>query len=242
MSSKSPYPVSTNDSLRDPSIKCYWNYPPSAQGQAFTLIELLVVIAVIAVLAALAATGIGAVRKQAAVTKSLHQLQQISHGIQLYTSDNNNTLPGPLFTSIQPRIRSTDTGQLATRIAPYLGYELTNTWQTMDEMIFASWEPHIPPYNPAAGGLSTLMCNWDDYDRTKIPGRPFGYPGSDAWSSSPIRKVQVEDPEKFWLISEQSFQSATGQPFFPTGGKRMFVFMSGRVSLEDPGFYSYKPW
>ncbi|GAB4181652.1 MAG: hypothetical protein Fur0032_22790 [Terrimicrobiaceae bacterium] len=217
-------------------------FPPASSSpplRGITLIELLVVIAIIAVLAALMFPVINRIIAASDSAKSIHQLRSVGVGILLYANDNDNTLPGPLFTSIQPRFRQSDTGQLATRIAPYLGYTVNNTWQAMPEMLFASWKKLASRYNPNTGGLSTLMCNWNDFDRNTIKTRPFGYPGHDPWSSGPIRLNQIPDPNRLWLVCEQAF-TVNGQPTFLTKpNSRMFLFANGQVRLEPSNFVSY---
>ncbi len=205
----------------------------------FTLVELVTVLAIVALLAVLTVSGARVALRKTAQSQSLHLLRQIGSGIQLYATDHDNTLPGPLFTSIQPRIRQSDTHQLATRIAPYLGYEVNNTWQPMKEMLFPTWKKQINGYNPAAGGLSTLMCNWNDYDRDVLSSRPFGYPGSDPWSSGPVKLTRIPDPDRLWLVCEQAQPGSNPPEFLTAPNQRMFLFTNGRVSLESSTYVSY---
>ncbi len=214
---------------------------PLHRSNGFTLIELLVGIAILAMLIALTLGAVGKTKEKMLTTASVLQLRQVGVGIQLYANENEMQLPGPLYTTIAPRFRSSDFRQLPTVIAPYLGYTPDNTWQTMKEMVFDSWKRHIGSYNPTNDQPKTLVCNDNDYDRAEIPTRPFGYPGSQAWSSSPVRLNQINALEKLWLVKEAPCPSADGKTIYPNGGKRMFLFASGRVSLENPDFYSYRP-
>ena len=62
-------------------------------SQAFTLIELLVVIAIIAILAALLFPVFNQAKTAAKQTVGINNVKQISIGIQLYLSDNDDRFP-----------------------------------------------------------------------------------------------------------------------------------------------------
>ncbi len=68
----------------------------------FSLIELLVVIAIIAILAALLLPALSAAKAKALRIVCVNNLKQISTAIQVYAGDNQDHLPGPLLTGIQP--------------------------------------------------------------------------------------------------------------------------------------------
>ncbi|MCA0360722.1 MAG: prepilin-type N-terminal cleavage/methylation domain-containing protein [Armatimonadetes bacterium] len=59
--------------------------------RAFTLIELLVVIAIIAILAAILFPVFAAAKESAKATAGLAQMRQLSMGVMIYTSDNDET-------------------------------------------------------------------------------------------------------------------------------------------------------
>ena len=63
--------------------------------KGFTLLELLVVIAIIAILAALLLPALTRAKNQAAKTTDLNNHHQIAIALNLYTTDNNNTLTWP---------------------------------------------------------------------------------------------------------------------------------------------------
>jgi prepilin-type N-terminal cleavage/methylation domain-containing protein len=61
--------------------------------RGFTLIELLVVIAIIAILAAILFPVFAKAREKARQTKCTSNQRQIALAVQMYTQDNNETLP-----------------------------------------------------------------------------------------------------------------------------------------------------
>jgi prepilin-type N-terminal cleavage/methylation domain-containing protein len=71
----------------------------------FTLIELLVVVAIIALLLAILMPALGRAREQARNSICLSHLKEMANGLQMYTYESKNVLPGPLhpamFTSVK---------------------------------------------------------------------------------------------------------------------------------------------
>ena len=62
---------------------------------AFTLIELLVVIAIIAILAAIVLTGVSRAQNSASKATDINNLHQITMGLNVYTTDNNDVIFPP---------------------------------------------------------------------------------------------------------------------------------------------------
>ena len=60
----------------------------------FTLIELLVVIAIIAILAAMILPALADSKQKAYQTSCLNNLRQVGMNVQMFCSDNNDTMPG----------------------------------------------------------------------------------------------------------------------------------------------------
>lgn len=67
----------------------------------FTLIEILVVVAIIALLISILLPSLARAREQTRRTMCAHQLEEIGHGIMMYTMDMKDTLPGPVHAAVE---------------------------------------------------------------------------------------------------------------------------------------------
>jgi prepilin-type N-terminal cleavage/methylation domain-containing protein/prepilin-type processing-associated H-X9-DG protein len=81
--------------------------------RAFTLIELLVVIAIIGILASMLLPAIGRSKSRAHAAVCQSNLKQIVHGITVYTGDFADRFPGPITSSLYPRVGPSTTGGAA---------------------------------------------------------------------------------------------------------------------------------
>ena len=86
---------------------------PVLRKSAFTLIELLVVIAIIAILAAIAFPAVQSVLTSGAKARDVGNLQSIAQCVLLYSSENNNRLPGPVYRSTRDERYPNSTNYLA---------------------------------------------------------------------------------------------------------------------------------
>lgn len=134
-------------------MKIRYQTPRSHKG--FTLVELLVVILIVAVLAVLSFMGVSMFIKKASAAKDSSTLRQISVAINMYASEHNDYLPGPLFTGQTPvynRVPSNNIKEwrrLADCLAPYMGYEDPKSGEPIEPML-SSWQKDTASKNAPA--------------------------------------------------------------------------------------------
>jgi prepilin-type N-terminal cleavage/methylation domain-containing protein/prepilin-type processing-associated H-X9-DG protein len=209
---------------------------------AFNLIELLVVIAIIAIVAALSLSTLARAKQKRLQADCLSQLKQLGHALQMYIDDNEDQLPGPLWSGMQASADANSSEQFLFYAASYLGIPpLSN--QTAVIPVAA-----CPGYMRAAPGISSLsdmegrisyLLNPDVDPLPGPPLRPFGYPDplqpplkrsqltrhgtlAELYAISDVDKGNVTDPSVGWW---------NDLPYAPVhGGVRNKVFFDGHVT------------
>src|SRR5437879_5728666 len=89
-------------------------------NNAFTLIELLVVVGVIAILASTILPALSKAKQRSIQTHCMSNLKQIGIAMQLYVNDNDDFLPGPVWSGVRASYDRNSSQELIYYIADYL--------------------------------------------------------------------------------------------------------------------------
>lgn len=192
--------------------------------RAFTLTELLVVIAIIGILAALLMPTLIRGKQKAWQTQCASNLKQLGTGIHMYTSDNSDTLPGPVWQGLYCEY-DTDPDRLLYYIATYLSQPGPSS--TVQTSLVATCPASLPQCHEQPGtppdSLSRPVCFLLSTQVTNpimgVITRPFGYPYASTNYRLPPgpnelpKKVQdILSPSTAWAITDADQQNA-----FPGG-------------------------
>jgi prepilin-type N-terminal cleavage/methylation domain-containing protein/prepilin-type processing-associated H-X9-DG protein len=146
--------------------------------RGFTLIELLVVIAVIGILAGILLPALAKAKDKAQRTGCLANLKQIGVAIQMYTDENEDTLPGPVWAGARASYDKNSSQELIWFIAESLGAPSPgNSTVVADVFVCPGYLRKAPEVTSMIGRKCYLLD--DDVDPSPsnwVP--PFGYPVS----------------------------------------------------------------
>ncbi|MDX2082344.1 MAG: type II secretion system protein [Terrimicrobiaceae bacterium] len=191
-------------SIRKPIGDCLSNVMNGrSRGGAFTLVEMLVVVAIVMILAALLFPAFATIRARADAAKCLSQLRQVGTAISLYVSENNGTLPGPLW-STQPPLAARDNNNvtwLGGFLAPYLGVQLPNGPTTTFVTVPTMFCP-VNLQRKVSRGTGMWTVN-GSVDVNGLTRSPWGHPSGVGDLRTPARMSSISNVASTWALQER---------------------------------------
>src|SRR5262245_15576405 len=169
----------------------------------FTLIELLVVIAVIGILAGILLPTLAKAKLKSQQSGCTSNLKQIGLAIQMYVDDNEDTVPGPVFSGARASYDKNSSQELIWFIAESLGQPPPSAKTiVVDAFVCPGYLRKAPDVGSMIGRKCYLLN--DDVDPNplnRVP--PFGYPIAPV--SAPLKLSSFDSylpPSNIYAITD----------------------------------------
>ncbi|MCM8524958.1 MAG: type II secretion system GspH family protein, partial [Lentisphaeraceae bacterium] len=173
--------------------------------KAFTLIELLVVVAIIGILASMILPSLSKSRAKVKTAVCVSNLKQVGAAVQMFASEGNGLLPGPMYSGYRTGYTSGDNNFLSKQLAVFSGMPEPTGTRTEHKLF------NCPSFTGTDAGDTALTAYmFQTHGQNSEGKRYMGYPNSSFHFIQSLSSV--EDASNETLTMEMDQVLITGSP------------------------------
>ncbi len=199
------------------------------------------VIAIIAILAGMLLPALAKAKQRGIQISCLSNLKQVGVALEMYTTDNSDTFPGPVFGGARPSYDNSSTTEIIFYLATYLGGPKPSSKTVISPVFSCPGYQQQAPDLTSMEGRKCFLLNGDVDKNAAAKILPFGYPSP---VEKPLRIQQLSQygsPASIWAITDVdkvNYQNTSADwfqslPYKPVHGRvRNELFFDGHVAAK----------